>query len=274
MDFLGEVEGLGAPIVPVAHNERFDRVFLDTVLRRYDIGVKKGGRPGHFRLPAAGIDTLSLARRVEDEAKGYGLDDLAIHFGLIEEKRKTHGSLDDSRLTAQVLSELVRAGEFTRVNELLGDDLLFVNDPIQLSASHRRFTARFELEKPKGRKLVLREKDRATGLYGEDERVLDMDVVQVLKDKVEVSILSGNANNPEQRTAFMKAEDAMFSETGRFYHELVEAGFNPKVDASKRPKRKRAASVKRAEGAMRDLFAATEAANSDSEEPSGSKAKS
>lgn len=268
MDFLRRVEREGAPIVPVAHNARFDHAFLDHVLRRSDIEVERAGKRGFFRLPAAHVDTLSLAREIDPDAEGYALDDLALRYDLLETKREKHRSLEDARLTAGILARLAKEGGLSRVNEMMGEDRLLIAEPLQLSASPRSFTVRYEIEKPKGGKLVLREKDRNSGAYGKERRIIELEVLRLLGDVVEVRILT--AEDDEPKTAYVRADDAAFTDTGRVYHALREAGHEPRVDASKRPKRKRKASVARAEGALRDVLGAKQAANDD-DEPGGEK---
>ncbi len=269
MDFLKEIEGHGAPIVPVAHNARFDHAFLDHVLRRADIDVKMNGTSGRFRLPAANVDTLSLARTIDIDADGYSLDDLALRYKLIKKKRDKHRSLEDARLTAKIFARLVKDGGLVTISETMGDDRLLISDPIQLSVSPRNFTVRYELEKPKGGKLTVREMDRKSGAFGEDERVLDLELLGVVGENVEVRFFT--ADDEEGRTAYMRAKDAAFTETGRVYHALRDAGWTPEVNASKRPKRKREASAVRAKGAVREQLDAKEPANEDRESTSTKK---
>lgn len=80
----------------VAHKIEKDIAFIDKYYRRL---YGKRFRPPH-------ICTLSLAKNLLPNLKGYSLGDLADYFGI--EYRRVHRAMDDAQTTAMVFLELLK----------------------------------------------------------------------------------------------------------------------------------------------------------------------
>ncbi len=90
------LEFLGKDSIFVAHNARFDMGFINEELKRY-----------YFRpLTNAVVDTVRLAKQKMPGLPSYSLTSLISHLGFDHEKN--HRALDDAKITAQILLNLMK----------------------------------------------------------------------------------------------------------------------------------------------------------------------
>lgn len=238
LDFMKEVANIDDKIVPVTYS-LFDQRFLQQVLSRRRTAVAQDGQAGHFRMPSLCIDALALGQRVVPDANGYGLDEMASQLKVKTRVGKKHASLEDSHIAARIHGKLVHAGKLERIDEMLDSDSLLVRQPIRLSTSPRSFTGSIELEKATGKKLMVRRKDKKTGQFLAEERVLELIVEGRTKDAIEVTIVTGKEDEEKRQKAYLPIKDAVFRQAGPVFHALTEEGHEPPLETSRKPSRRR-----------------------------------
>lgn len=95
-DVAAKVSEFVRGTVLVAHNTAFDVPILNAELARAGAPLFRGGC----------IDTIRLARKAFPGLPGYGLDNLARHFGIAFSQR--HRSISDCEATVHIFWECVR----------------------------------------------------------------------------------------------------------------------------------------------------------------------
>lgn len=214
------------PVVLVGQNVPFDLRFLDHALSRAELGVKTAEGVKHFTFDSTYVDTVDVSLRLAPQEPQHNLDKQMQRLGIPQDPTlPRHDAFSDVVLTGRVLAKSIATGKLSKLEDLLGEDMLQFRDGVQtqlLSPSGSVSTHVLEFDDKK--KLVLRGRDAATGALGNPERVRMVTVKGMKNGLIEVGVVLGTQASPREILGTVEASKVDFRNPGPVFHKLREAG--------------------------------------------------
>lgn len=227
VDFIEKAKAHGKVLLAGHNIGGFDLKFLDQVLSRKPLEFERNGKKMHYTFDAPYLDSLLLSQSLFPQENAHDLDSLSKRLKTASQSRGLHDALEDVQLTAAALGKLiaVAGGEDVELRKLLREDKLEIRKPILASRSGRG-TNVFQFDSTDRGKLVVREKG-SNGRYGDPQRVLNLEVRELVGDKIRLAVTSGTPTNNRDFEAFVPAGKVGFRADGSIYHALRERGVDP-----------------------------------------------